>query len=119
MHLFNAEKGIILQNKNVWYWVNEQWDTLINRENLYSHLMLVLKSSKKISDEESKEYLTEFLLAPVTTQEVWAAGVTYLRSRNARIDESKESGASDCYSKVYEAERPELFFKALAHSWAC
>jgi 2-dehydro-3-deoxy-D-arabinonate dehydratase len=50
------------------------------------------------------------LLAPVeATHEVWAAGVTYLRSREAR---EAESAVKDVYSRVYEAERPELFFKA-------
>ena len=50
------------------------------------------------------------LLAPVDAQEVWAAGVTYERSREARLD---ESGGLDFYDRVYTAERPELFFKAL------
>jgi 2-dehydro-3-deoxy-D-arabinonate dehydratase len=49
------------------------------------------------------------VLAPVESQEVWAAGVTYLRSREARRE---ESASKDVYSQVYEAERPELFFKA-------
>lgn len=49
------------------------------------------------------------LLAPVETQEVWAAGVTYLRSREARMEEAT---ARDIYAMVYEADRPELFFKA-------
>jgi 2-dehydro-3-deoxy-D-arabinonate dehydratase len=49
------------------------------------------------------------LLAPVEGQEVWAAGVTYERSREARMEESVES---DMYAKVYAADRPELFFKA-------
>jgi 2-dehydro-3-deoxy-D-arabinonate dehydratase len=115
MHLFNTEKGIILQNKKSWHLVNDEWDLLINRENLYEHLLHLLTTSVNISEEESKEYLTEFLLPPITTQEVWAAGVTYLRSRDARMDESKESGGADCYSKVYDAERPELFFKAMPH----
>ena len=49
------------------------------------------------------------LLAPVEpTQEVWAAGVTYLRSRDAR---EEESAVKDVYTRVYEAQRPELFFK--------
>ena len=115
MHLFNTEKGVILLDKNSWHWVNDEWDSLINRENLYEHLFQLSTTAKNISEEESKEYLTEFLLPPVATQEVWAAGVTYLRSRDARMDESKESGGADCYSKVYDAERPELFFKALPH----
>lgn len=49
------------------------------------------------------------LLAPVESQEVWAAGVTYLRSREARMEEAQ---TADIYARVYEAERPELFFKA-------
>ncbi len=50
------------------------------------------------------------LLAPVDQQEVWAAGVTYLRSKKARMDESEFSASA--YDRVYEAPRPELFFKA-------
>jgi len=53
------------------------------------------------------------ILEPVGNQEVWAAGVTYLGSKAARMEESKESGASVFYDKVYEAERPELFFKGV------
>jgi 2-dehydro-3-deoxy-D-arabinonate dehydratase len=56
------------------------------------------------------------LLAPVEQQEVWAAGVTYVRSRTARMEESDFSATA--YDKVYEAERPELFFKSLAHKVA-
>jgi 2-dehydro-3-deoxy-D-arabinonate dehydratase len=52
------------------------------------------------------------LLAPITQQEVWAAGVTYLRSRDARMEESSSGGSF--YDKVYHAARPELFFKATA-----
>lgn len=51
------------------------------------------------------------LLAPIDEQEVWACGVTYLRSRDARMEESTEE---DVYERVYNAERPELFFKATA-----
>jgi 2-dehydro-3-deoxy-D-arabinonate dehydratase len=52
-----------------------------------------------------------YLLAPVESQEVWAAGVTYTRSRQARQQEAQDGG--DIYGRVYAAERPELFFKAL------
>lgn len=52
------------------------------------------------------------LLAPIDGQEVWAAGVTYTRSREARMGESEAS--ADVYARVYDAERPELFFKATA-----
>ncbi|MEY2428367.1 MAG: 2-dehydro-3-deoxy-D-arabinonate dehydratase [Verrucomicrobiota bacterium] len=51
------------------------------------------------------------LLAPLERQEVWAAGVTYLRSKKARMEESDFSATA--YDRVYEAERPELFFKSL------
>jgi len=54
-------------------------------------------------------------LAPIQSQEVWAAGVTYLRSRDARMDEAKEAGGDTFYDRVYEAPRPELFFKATPH----
>ena len=52
---------------------------------------------------------------PVLRQELWASGVTYLRSRQARVAESKSSGGGDFYDRVYDADRPELFFKAAAH----
>lgn len=48
-------------------------------------------------------------VAPIENQEVWAAGVTYQRSRDARLE---ESGGEDAYDRVYRAARPELFFKA-------
>jgi 2-dehydro-3-deoxy-D-arabinonate dehydratase len=54
-------------------------------------------------------------LAPIQSQEVWAAGVTYLRSRDARMEESKEAGGGSFYDRVYEADRPEIFFKATPH----
>ena len=56
----------------------------------------------------------QVLLAPIGSQDVWAAGVTYYRSRDARMDEARESGASTFYDRVYEADRPELFFKSTA-----
>lgn len=51
----------------------------------------------------------------VQSQEVWAAGVTYYRSRTARMEESKDAGGGDFYDRVYDAERPELFLKATPH----
>ena len=52
------------------------------------------------------------LLPPLGSQEVWAAGVTYFRSRTARMEESESSGGDRFYDMVYDADRPELFFKA-------
>lgn len=53
------------------------------------------------------------LLPPIDDQEVWAAGVTYIRSKSARMEESE--AAASCYDRVYEADRPEIFFKATSH----
>jgi 2-dehydro-3-deoxy-D-arabinonate dehydratase len=55
------------------------------------------------------------LLAPIQNQEVWASGVTYLRSMTARMEEAREAGGGNFYDRVYHAERPELFFKATPH----
>jgi 2-dehydro-3-deoxy-D-arabinonate dehydratase len=55
------------------------------------------------------------LLAPVASQEIWAAGVTYYRSRDARMEESRDAAGGDFYARVYDAERPELFFKSSPH----
>ncbi|HLV99668.1 MAG TPA: fumarylacetoacetate hydrolase family protein [Ktedonobacterales bacterium] len=62
--------------------------------------------------DQAPDATTPHLLAPIDEQEVWAAGVTYTRSREARIHESQN--AADVYARVYDAERPELFFKSLA-----
>jgi 2-dehydro-3-deoxy-D-arabinonate dehydratase len=59
--------------------------------------------------------LNEVVGAPIGKQEVWAAGVTYYRSRDARMEEAKSAGGGDFYDRVYAAERPELFFKATPH----
>jgi 2-dehydro-3-deoxy-D-arabinonate dehydratase len=55
------------------------------------------------------------LRAPLQSQEIWAAGVTYLRSRTARMEESKDAGGGSFYDRVYDADRPELFFKSTPH----
>src|SRR6267378_1534047 len=69
---------------------------------------------KKVGRQELQRLkLSEVqLCAPVERQEVWAAGVTYLRSKTARMEESDFSATA--YDRVYEAERPELFFKSVA-----
>ena len=56
--------------------------------------------------------LIDSVLAPIQSQDIWAAGVTYYRSRDARMEESKKSGGGDFYDRVYDADRPELFFKS-------
>jgi 2-dehydro-3-deoxy-D-arabinonate dehydratase len=113
MKLFNTTFGIILQDDQAFYRVEEDWDDLINRDQLHSFLAKKEYRRNVISPEEIN--MDKNLLPPVGGQEVWAAGVTYLRSREARMEESKAGGGADFYNKVYEADRPELFFKALPH----
>jgi 2-dehydro-3-deoxy-D-arabinonate dehydratase len=88
---------------------------LINQADLYTHLLQLSHTTNAISEVNATGYINNYLLSPIGSQEVWAAGVTYLRSRDARMEESEDTGAADCYQRVYEAERPELFFKSLPH----
>lgn len=114
MQLYKTKEGALLVNENKVFLLTETWDAIINRSNLHQHLAELAEISEPLSFDLSQHLLSS-VIAPIGNQEVWAAGVTYLRSRDARMEESKESGASDVYSKVYEADRPELFFKALPH----
>lgn len=114
MKLFKTSEGILLQQNNKNYLLNEDWDTLINRDNLFGCLSQYATGNNFINETDARKML-QFIKAPIGQQEVWAAGVTYLRSRDARIDESKDAGGADFYSKVYNAARPELFFKSLPH----
>jgi 2-dehydro-3-deoxy-D-arabinonate dehydratase len=115
MKLYRTQKGTLLRWDNSAYLITQPWDELINRENLHDYLQTQQRHSDMLSPVEADALLNSQLLAPIGNQEVWAAGVTYLRSRDARMEESKDSGGATFYDKVYEAERPELFFKALPH----
>jgi len=86
------------------------WDVLLTRPELYEYLLQVSRKSAPSGDR-----LPSAPQAPIENQEVWAAGVTYYRSRSARIEDSKDAGGGDFYDRVYFADRPELFFKATAH----
>ena len=115
MHLYKTTRGALLRQQQQSYLIIEDWDALINQSNLHQYLLQQTAAATTLSEAEAEKYIANHLLPPVGSQEVWAAGVTYLRSRDARMDESKEAGGADCYQKVYEADRPELFFKALPH----
>jgi 2-dehydro-3-deoxy-D-arabinonate dehydratase len=107
MRLYRTTRGVVIEQANQWYALGtEDWDELINRDNLASALRQQISTMTPQLNEGQ-------LLPPIQSQEVWAAGVTYLRSRDARIDESKDSGASNFYDRVYAAQRPELFFKSM------
>ena len=108
MLLFRTTKGFLLKSDGHYFTVHgTDFDELLNLPNLHDHLREVSRRGPAAETPARED-----ILAPVGTQEIWAAGVTYERSREGRREESKESGAAVFYSKVYDAERPELFFKA-------
>lgn len=111
MLLYRITNGAVLLIEDNAYLLNEDWNKLINQSRLHQHLESLAKNQKPITNTQKQE-LIKNSLPPIGDQEVWASGVTYLRSRDARMEESKNSGAADVYQKVYEAERPELFFKS-------
>jgi 2-dehydro-3-deoxy-D-arabinonate dehydratase len=84
----------------------EVWDELICDPELNARASAAANKNSAVNVDPA------MVLAPVGSQEVWAAGVTYYRSRKARMEESKDAGGGDFYDRVYKAERPELFFKA-------
>lgn len=107
MHLYRTSQGFFIHHEN-WYLLPDQdWDKLIGHENLLGYLQQVASSAAAVAAPAP-----ETILAPIGTQEVWAAGVTYFRSRTARMEESKDAGGGSFYDRVYAAERPEIFFKA-------
>lgn len=113
MKLYKTKTGIIVEYKEASYLlIDADWDEIINRPQVYNWLLNSVQSLEPLSNADS---VLQELLVPIGTQEVWAAGVTYLRSKEARMEESKDSGGATFYDKVYDAERPEIFFKANAH----
>ena len=107
MRIFKTVDAILLEHEDHCYVSREtDWDGYINRDDLYEQLMQEISRQKPVGP--ARWLTAQRLLAPIGSQEVWAAGVTYLRSKTARMEESKESGGSVFYDKVYEAERPEL-----------
>lgn len=110
MKIYKTLNGIVIESNGDYNFKEiMDWDTFINTDPLVDHIESVLPTFKRINKEDFAQLK---ILAPVSKQEVWAAGVTYLRSRDARIEESKDAGGGTFYDKVYLAERPELFFKA-------
>jgi 2-dehydro-3-deoxy-D-arabinonate dehydratase len=113
LKLYNTRQGCVLEDQDRWYSAKSfGWDDLIAHDDLEDFLRTSV--SKLPAINRTAVNLNDDLLAPIGTQEVWAAGVTYFRSRDARMEESKSAGGGDFYDRVYHAERPELFFKATA-----
>jgi len=110
MKLYKLQRGAGVEIARSFYRLpTEDWDALLNRDDLPRYLAAAIK---KIRPTTLVAATPSDIAAPISQQEVWAAGVTYHRSRNARREESKDAGGGTFYDRVYTAKRPELFFKA-------
>ncbi len=108
MKLYRTQHGHYIADQDAYYRVEEtSWDALITREDLHDYCRSVVQKGNR-----AEAFAEAAILPPIESQEVWASGVTYYRSRSARIEESKDAGGGDFYDRVYSAPRPELFFKA-------
>jgi 2-dehydro-3-deoxy-D-arabinonate dehydratase len=108
-----ADALFVEQGGKTWRLAETSLDALIAHDDLHGYLSVIIAKSAPTND-----LIHAKLEAPIGHQEVWASGVTYYSSRRARIAESKDAGGGDFYDRVYTAERPELFFKAVAHKVA-
>ena len=114
MKIYRVNRGIIIESKESYFFVaTHDWDGFINDDHLASNLERSIALQPPIAD--GREIIANELLAPIQNQEVWASGVTYINSKLGRQEEAKDAGGGDFYARVYEAVRPELFFKATAH----
>ena len=113
MRLYKTKNGIVIEKEDSYYLVNnENWDQFVNDDELYSKMLSLTQSSSP--SPEAKSAIDSGIQAPIQSQEIWACGVTYFRSKVGRQEESKDSGGADFYARVYEADRPEVFFKSTA-----
>ncbi len=113
MKIYKTKRGIIIEKENMFYLLKEDWDSFINDDHLFQKIETRIKQSGIY--ENINKIIEEEILVPVGSQELWACGVTYLRSKEGRQEESKGAGGGDFYARVYEAERPEVFFKSTPH----
>lgn len=109
MKLFQTTIGCVVEHNGQHFRIDADWDALLAQEDLRGVLQQQIAGLQPSDAPDPVE-----LLAPIGSQEVWAAGVTYYRSRGARMEESKDAGGGSFYDRVYSAERPELFFKSTA-----
>lgn len=109
MKLYRTTEGCFVEEGGRSYRVPvTSLDELFTHEDVHGYLQSVIAKGESVDLSSAQK------LAPIGSQEVWAAGVTYYRSRSARMEESKSAGGGDFYDRVYSAERPELFFKSTA-----
>src|SRR6476660_9725546 len=112
MKLYRLIDAVIIDDGVCPCLYHADWDELINRDDL-SQFLIQLTASNNLDDAPT-DWIQQ-IVAPLVSQEVWAAGVTYFRSRTARMAESQDAGGDSFYDHVYNAERPELFLKATPH----
>ena len=109
MKLYRTASGLVVEHNSRYYSsTNTSLDSLIARDDFEQHLTKIIPHWTTVDEGALKE-----LRAPIGSQEVWGAGVTYYRSRTARMAESPEG--SSFYDRVYDAQRPEIFFKTTPH----
>lgn len=112
MKLYRTGQGTLLESDNAYFLLHTDWDILLQSDNLHTTLLEQRTGATPVADPTP---FMDHLLPPVGRQEVWASGVTYQRSKSARMEESRDAGGGTFYDKVYDAPRPELFFKAAPH----
>lgn len=111
MKLYNTNNGTVIEANGNFYAVKARWEKLINDDSAFQSAAALIKDASA-----GNSALVEELLPVIgNNQELWACGVTYLKSKIGRQEESKDAGGGDFYSRVYEAERPECFFKSTPH----
>ncbi len=113
MRIYRSSEATYVRRNEEWYRSDGfSFDSLFSADDAVAWLEGRL--SEFVEAETPDVLHGRTLLPPIENQEVWAAGVTYFRSREARMEESQSDAGGDFYDKVYYAERPELFFKATA-----
>ena len=114
MLLYKTKTGdvSIIEHAGDYFRVDQPWDELFNDDDLFESLIKVTQT--QTADPTLAKIATESSVAPIENQEIWAAGVTYFKSKTARMEESQDAGGGDFYDRVYDAVRPEIFFKATA-----
>ncbi len=114
MKAYNTHSGVLVAHQSKFYLLKQEpWDEFINDEAIIANTLTKLSTDNEINN--AAYLMKNELKPPMDSQELWASGVTYFNSKLGREEESKNAGGSSFYAKVYEAERPELFFKATAH----
>lgn len=111
MKLYRLQDSVLVEEEGKFYPINGMpWEEVVNRDDLYDWL---LKQTEEIAPVRFTVDAPGLLPPIAGEQEIWASGVTYYRSKKARMEESEKAGGGSFYDRVYDAERPELFFKAV------